>query len=199
MEWTLVWTAFGACGQWFAAFATLGTVLYLVFQEYIKRPVIVCSFDNDKDVKTQYNTPGVDPPERPSRWLRVRLENIKGRRVAKNSRAFLIGIQRFLENGQVEDVFPNDVRQLLWEHQPPEQMGRDLLPGVVHRVDVLGAISGDRVLSVRVVPFSRINVPGKYRLRIQAAAEDAVGDEITLVVKWDGSWESLSGEIEARR
>src|SRR5260370_29801436 len=91
----------------------------------------------------------------------------------------------------VEDVFPNDVRQLLWEHQAPEQMGRDLLRGVVHRVDVLGAIEGERLLSVRVAPFAVLDVPAKYRLRIHVAAEDAVGDEITLVVEWNGSWERL--------
>ena len=74
-DWTVIWAGVGAVGQWFAGFATLAAVIYLFYGDYLKRPVLICNFDNKMDVKTQYSTPGVEPASRASRWLRVRGQN----------------------------------------------------------------------------------------------------------------------------
>jgi hypothetical protein len=123
------WTKIGALGQWFAGIATFAVVFYALWQDYWKRPKLLLSFNNERDVKSQENTVGFDPSTL-SRWLRVRVKNANRRKVAKNCRAFLIGIERVGPDGTSEDMFPNDVRQLYWTHDPSERpSARDLLPG----------------------------------------------------------------------
>ena len=137
------WNAIGAIGQCFAALVTFCVLVYAIYQDYWKRPKLILSFNNDRDVKSQANTVGWAGlhPSTLSRWLRVRVQNANKRKVAKNCRAFLIGIEK-VESG--EDQFPNDVRQLRWTHDHSEvPSARDLLPGVFHWVDIAGTIECD--------------------------------------------------------
>jgi hypothetical protein len=188
------WKAFGALGPWFAGFVTFYLVVYTIWRDQWKRPKLLLSFDNDRDVKTQANTVGwVNiPPSTVSRWLRVRVQNAKRRRVAKNCRAFLIGIE---EAPSGEDKFPNDVRQLRWTHDhstPPS--ARDLLPGVSHWVDVAAAIDGQNTLTVCTFPPWVLGIPGDYVFTVQVSAEDADPAVIKVQVHWDGTWPSLRGQ-----
>jgi hypothetical protein len=181
---------FGTVGQWFAALGTLSAVLYLIYRDYWKRPKPTLSFDSNTDVKDQINTVGL-PPSVVSRWVRVKVQNSPGRRAAKSCRVFLIGIEATYPNGEVEDVFPNDVRQLRWTHQPPEQLGRDLLPGVIHQVDLLAAVQGEDRFHIQVDPPYVQQRPGKYRFRMQVSAEDAHPQVLTIPIRWDGAWNTL--------
>lgn len=179
---------FGTLGQWFAGSATLCAVLYVVYRDHFKRPKLILRFDNKKDVRDQINTVG-HPPGLVSRWLRVRVQNKNGRKAAKNCRAFLIGVEYIGPDGQIEDVFPNDVRQLQWTHNPPGQEGRDLLPGVVHQFDLVGALNdGKPCLCVQVTPPYIFHAPGKYCFTAQVSAEDADSQIIQIRVQWGEDW-----------
>ncbi len=194
------WTWFGTVGQWVAgvgtcvaAVATLATLSYLIFKDFFKRPALILSFDSDKDVKSQIATVGLEPPERLSRWLRIRVQNKVGRRVAKSCRGFLIGVDSTGADGKTIDHFPNDTRQLNWTHVPPEGQSLDLLPGVVHQLDIAGTIQGMQGLQFMTKPPYALQQPGKYRLTIQVSAEDTEPQIIKLQIEWNGAWESLTG------
>jgi pyrimidine deaminase RibD-like protein len=156
-------------------------------------PKLLLGFDNAWDVKSQINTVGLDPSIL-SRWLRVRVKNASKRKVAKNCRAFLIGIERVGPEAKKEDLFPNDVRQMVWTHDPPgSPSARDLLPGVDNWVDVVAAIDGQKALLVCVRPSWALGTPGDYLFTVQVSAEDADCEVIKVEVHWDGTWQSLRG------
>ncbi len=186
------WTWFGTVGQWVAGIGSLSTLLYLVFKDCFKRPCLILSFDHDKDVRTQINTVGLDSPDRLSRWLRIRVRNKVGRRVAKNCRGFLIGIERIGEDGKRLNVFPNDSRQLEWTHMPAETLSLDLLPGVVHQLDVVGTVDGYTGVRVTARPSYALQEKGKYLLMVQVSAEDTEPQSITIPIEWNGQWDSLT-------
>src|SRR5437588_603783 len=126
-NWAVFWTALGAVGQCIGAIGTIAVVIYALWQDPWKRPKLIITFDGELDVKSQpHGHAG-------SRWLRVRVQNEKRRKTAKNCQAFVIGIRQIAPNDV--DRFPNDVRQLDWTHGTPTS--RDLVSGVVHRVDVV--------------------------------------------------------------
>jgi len=188
------WTAIDAVGQWFAAVGTLAVVVYAIFQDYWKRPKLRLSFENNRDVKSQSNTVGLDPSAL-SRWLRVRVVNANRRKAAKNCRAFLVGIQRVGSEANGMDMFPNDVRPLIWTHDPSGcASARDLLPGVAHWVDAAATVDNSKVLSVRVQPAWSLNDAGDYVFTVQVSAEDTDPAVIKVRVHWDGTWQSLSGQ-----
>jgi hypothetical protein len=192
---TIDWTAIGALGQWVAGLATFCIVIYTVFSDYWRRPKLILSFDNERDVKSQEHTVGL-PSSTLSRWLRVRVVNANKRRVAKNCRAFVIGIEKIQPGSAPSDVFPNDVRQLYWMHDPsPNPSARDLLPGVAHWVDVLAAFDNLTALSVRVSPPWSLDTPGNYVIIVQVAAEEASPSVISIQANWDGAWHSLRGDL----
>jgi|GEM_PF-4184004 len=186
------WTAIEAVGTWFAGLATLATVLYLVFRDYWKRPKLIATFDKTRDIKNQTNTPGLPPPAI-SRWLRICIQNENGRRLAKSRRAYLVGIEKIGPDGTVEkDVFPNDVRPLQWTHGSPAESARDLLPGVMHWVDLLSTAELLQALQVNCIPLYGLPMPGLYRFRVQVSAEDTVPPApIQVLIRWDGTWDSL--------
>jgi hypothetical protein len=178
-------------GQWFAAFATLAAVLYVIYRDSWKRPRLILSFDKNKDVKDQSKTIGVTDPEANSRWLRIRIQNKPGRRVAKNCRGYLIGIRKvWADTAEFQDVFPNDVRPLVWTHSPNE-ITRDLLPGVVHQLDLIGIEEGQRCLPVQCIPPFSLDIQATYVFTVQVSAEDAEPEHITVKIRWGGGWNSL--------
>jgi hypothetical protein len=188
------WNAIGAVGTWFAGIATFAAVFYVIWHDYRRRPQLLISFDNSRDVKTQKDTGGVKDlqlgriPD--SRWLRVSVMNANGRGTAKNCRAFLI---RITKDG--EDIY-SDIRDLRWMHDRSDtHSGRDILPGMTHCVDVVGAAPKLEGLTVRtIIPWSLLTDPGDYLFTIQVSAEEADAKVIKVQVHWDGKWESLSGE-----
>jgi hypothetical protein len=98
------------------------------------------------------------------------VKNANNRRVAKNCRAFLIGIKKLGPEGKREDHFPNDVRELRWTHDHSEvPAGRDLLPGVTHWVDVAGTHIEKAGLAVCVFPSWALFAPGDYVFSVQVA------------------------------
>ena len=85
------WNAIGAIGQWAGAIATFVVVFIVIWHENWKCPRLVVEFDSDRDVNTQINTVGVPGVgHQPSRWLRLRAMNKRGRAAAKNCRAFVV-------------------------------------------------------------------------------------------------------------
>src|SRR4051794_15559359 len=114
MDPVVLWTAVGAVGTCVAAVVGIALFWYALFNDYGKRPKLSLSFDNSRDVKTQTNTIGLDPPSTVSRWLRVRVENANGRRTARNCCAYVTGIEQVLPDGNRKDWLPNDVRQMMW-------------------------------------------------------------------------------------
>jgi hypothetical protein len=126
------------------------------------------------------------------------VQNAPGRRVAKSCRAFLVGIERVAPDGFLADVFPNDARALAWMHDPTQKPSPlDLLPGIRHWVDVAAAIDGQAALSVRVQPPWALDQPGDYLFTIQVSAEDADPALIKVCVHWNGTWQSLRGDVDA--
>jgi hypothetical protein len=194
------WTAIGAWGQWFAGIVALIFLLYTYWHQTWRSPKLRLDFLPDQDVKTQTNT--VNPPhgivispEKKSRWLRVRVKNVENRRAAKNCRAYLIGINLVRPDGTLEDRFPNDVRPMVWMHEPTgKPAGPDLLPGVTHWADVVFAIEGESVLHTSVEPPYPLNETGEYVFTVQVSAEEVSPQVVTIRVHWDGNWHSLRGQ-----
>jgi hypothetical protein len=184
----------GTVGQWVSGVIAGLALGYVLYKDLWKCPKLSISFVPDRDTKPQTNTVGQHGANT-SRWLRVQVQNGMGRRVAKNCRAFVIGIHRVVSSGQNEDLLPNDVRQLRWTHDHSSTpQWRDLLPGVNHWFDVAFADEGGNVLEVPAHPPCGQAIPGEYLFRLQVSAEDAHPVEITLRIFWDGDWKSLRGE-----
>jgi hypothetical protein len=180
-------------GQYLGAFGTIAIVVYTVWSESWRRPKLILSFDDKRDVKTQINSVGL-PPSVGSRCLRVRVKNANRRKAAKNCQAFLIGLEKLGSEARNENGFQNDVRQLGWMHDPPGTIkARDLLPGVEHWVDVVDAVDGQPALRVWVSPPWSLANPGDYVFTVQVSAEDANPEVIKVRVRWDGTWQSLHG------
>jgi hypothetical protein len=182
-----------------SALVALGFSLYTYWHQTWRGPKLRLDFKNDRDVKTQINTVnllhGIETPHSTkSRWLRVMVVNAKGR-AAKNCRAYLIGIKLVRQGGTLEDRFPNDVRPMVWTHEPSgKPSGRDLLPGVAHWVDVAFAIEGEDVLHVSVEPACQLTETGVYEFTVQVSAEEASPKVINIKVHWDGNLHSLGGQ-----
>lgn len=175
-----------------AAVATAGGLLYLMYGDYFKRPVLDVSFDPKQDVSDQHNTPSPFHPGvnlKRSKWVRVCVTNRKGRRVAKNARAFLIGARPV---GMSGPGLRNDSRPLPWQNDYHNPQPRDLHPGVMNRVDVLvAAEEAEGALPTCARPTCLLAV-GDYRLAIQVTADEAVPVTIYLFSSWDGThWTTL--------
>jgi hypothetical protein len=204
----------GPIGQWVAAAVTFAVLCYAVFNDAVPRPILKVDFDNKLD-RTAYTKEGKSRLSEKhefqddAMWLRVRVENDKfWNRVARNCRAYLVSasiekIER-QEDGSEKvqwiDVLENDVRPLRWMHDHDEKpQGRDLLPGVVSRVDIAVTFGGKDRIALCVFPDWTIS-SGVHVLRIQVAAEGARPVEMTLRVMWDGKdWSTLDATMEKPR
>jgi hypothetical protein len=160
------------------------------------RPKLVLGFDQQRDVKSQRNTVGL-PSTVLSRWLRVRVENTPGRQAAKGCRAYLVRVSRPEPGGRLEELLVEDARPMQWMHDRPEVFGaRDILAGVPHWIDVAHTADHVNGLMASVHPAWSIEEPGgTYLFTVMVVAEDSDPETIRLRVTWDGSWESLTGEV----
>lgn len=195
MDWTMV----SVVGQWLNAIAAAAIFVYALYRDYWRRPKLVLTFDNDRDVKNQTNTvlnsDGKNPIPQ-SRWLRVRVENISRWRTAKNCRAYLIGVKKvgLAANGQGD--LKDDVRPLVWMHDPSGRPSkRDLLPWIAHWVDIVFTEPSDARLNVCVYPPWHRLGPGDYEFTVQVSADGADPAVIKVRVSCDESWESLRGQF----
>lgn len=197
----------GTLDGWVAGLGTLAAVLYVMLQDKWKRPTLLLTFDNDREVVTQTKT--IDPKHPgKSRWLRLRVTASESRVLglwggseAKGCRAYLVGLQRVEPGGKTTNIFIDDARPMIWRHEPTEMpAARDLLPGVPQWVDIAATFEGDAdaetlpPLSVRAYPSCDIPMPGDYIFTVQVSAENAAAKTIKLKVSWDHIYSTLSGE-----
>src|SRR5262245_33254332 len=132
----------GSVGQWFsgvvATFALLYVLLREQFLERRNRPNLILGFAmTTVYVDQRYTRPEngrVD--EGFSRWVRIQVWNDRRRKYAKNCRAYLVSYRVTRPDGTVVDESRHDVRQLQWMHGNYQSEARDLLPGVVHQIDL---------------------------------------------------------------
>jgi hypothetical protein len=161
---------------------------YLAFLEYRKRPRLSLKLDVRDQIDTKLPEGDIATL---SRWVRVRVLNKNGRRVAKNCRAFLIGMQRINADGSVERIVADDCRHLPWMNDDYKHQPRDLFPGVANWIDLYySEIHQPSCFSVSH-PRSTFKAPGEYRLAVQISAEEANAPIIYLRLSWGGKWESL--------
>jgi hypothetical protein len=66
---------------------------------------------------------------------------------------------------------------------------------VVHWADVVATIAGCTFLSVRVSPPWSLDTHGEYVFSVQVSAEDAKPAVIKVRGRWDGTWQSLCGQL----
>lgn len=173
--------------------ATFGALVRLLWGDYFKRPVLEVSFNPKRDVADQYNTPSlfhIGEVWQRSLWVRIRVVNRSGRRVAKNGRAFLIGAVPVGMNGP---GLHNDSRPLPWQNDYHDPKPRDLHPGVGNWVDVLvSAIEADGTGIPTCAKPRCILAVGTYRLAVQVTADEADPVTIYLLSQWDGrDWSNL--------
>jgi pyrimidine deaminase RibD-like protein len=151
-------------------------------------PKLILSFDKEKDIADQANTVGLDPRVL-SRWIRIRVANPNGRKVAKNCAGHLERIKWLGPSGW-EDVSPIGTRPLNWEHLSGKTE-RDLHAGAEHRLDILHAANNESMLRFSTYPYHFIAKPGTYELTIRVSAEDVDSEIVTLRLQWDGTWDSV--------
>jgi hypothetical protein len=196
---SLSWAAASAVASALAAIASLGAVLRLLYLDHWKRSKLDCTFKNDRDVTVQANTEGVDPPippDRLSKWLRINVQAVRGRLSAKNCRAYLISAK----TPAGEDLFPIYTRELGWTHDLSNTpSGRELLPGINHWVDVAYAVEGENILRLCVQPKYAIPSVGEFHVSVQVSSADSDPVQKTIVIHWDGTWDSLSGRDASER
>ena len=141
------------------------------------------------DVECQANTVGLDESVL-SIWVRVRVANPNGRRVARSCKGHLLGITR-VGIAECSSVgLPNSSRALNWEHLPG-QSARDIHSGDDHRLDILHAASNEACLRLSVSPPFAIPAAGIYELLIRVTSENADAKTITIRIQCDGNWHSL--------
>lgn len=172
--------------------ATFGALIRLIWADYFKRPVLEVDFDPLRDVRDQFNTLSPFHPRltlKRSKWVRVCVVNRKGRRVARNARAFLIGAMPVNMSGP---YLRNDSRPLPWQNDSHDSKPRDLHPGVLNWFDVLlTAEEAEGGLPTCAKPTFLLAV-GTYRLAVQVTADEADPVTIHLLSEWDGvDWTTL--------
>jgi len=176
------WTALGTIATFLAV---LFALFSHIWEYHWKTPKLSLHFDQT-DVKPQEPPTTGLPPGIYSKWVRVRVRNKDGCKVAKNCRAYLVGITN-------EPGFAHDSRALKWEHIGEQQSTYDLHSGEVHRVFVIGAWQGLDVLRCSTTPLYVIKSLGKHVLTIRVSAEEATSQEISIEIEWDGTnWQSLT-------
>ena len=190
----------GSLGQWFSGLIALGALLYVLFREQVwerrKRPRLLLNPARCRDQRnTRLPNKRIDPSV--SRWVRIPVQDEQGRKVAKNCRVYLIGVRLITADGRVVSVMENDVRQFQWEHGNYQPESRDLLPGVVHQVDLVAASDAIPTLSVRVNPYLNLDIPGRYVFSVQVAAEETDSQTRDFTVDWSGTRESLQPVVSS--
>lgn len=202
------WEAFAADPMGVAITIAILSVLlsalslyFSYFKEYIDVPRMAVSFDPELELHVQGFTQAPNHPGL-SKWLRIRVVNVSRWKSIKNCRAFLVGFEQLLPNGQREDLFGTDSRQLIWMHDRSEHpQGRDLLPRIPHWFDVVATFDGGRnAAKARLQCFPGHELPqgGKYRLKIQVSAENAANWVVMWIdVIWNGGadWQSLDAKL----
>jgi hypothetical protein len=187
----------GSAGQWFSGIVSFAVLFYYMYRDYVDAPKLMFTFDNERDVAPQSRTtwPG-GRHDTGSQWLRVRVTNEASRKVAKNCRAFLVGIKT--SRGEIPpDWIPHDCRQLRWTHDhSTEPAGRDLLPRMSHWIDVATSFDTAKHVQLHCFPSTSLKVPGEYLLKIQVSAEGVESSAVAEIrIFWDGTnWRSLRGE-----
>jgi hypothetical protein len=112
MNWEIAKEVVAAIGS----IATAVGLLYLMYGDYFKRPVLEVSLDPNRYIRDQFSTPSLfhrrDVWKR-SKRVRVCVVNRTGRRVARNARGFLIGA---MPVGMSGPYLRNDRRPLPWQN-----------------------------------------------------------------------------------
>jgi hypothetical protein len=126
-----------------------------------------------------------------ARCLRVSVTNAPGKRVAKNCRAFLVGILRIEPGGKTQEMLPNDPRQLEWMHGEFRPETRDINPGAGYQIDLLAACEGQKALEVAAHPLVALDQPGQYVFSVHLTADDIDPKGIEVNVCWGGTPDSL--------
>jgi len=152
-------------------------------------PKLILTFDKQKDVEHQAYTKTLDPSVL-STWVRIRVNNPNGQKVAKRCRGYLKGIKWLGPGEAAEAELTNSSRLLEWEHHPGT-FELDLHAGDDPRLDVVHAANNETCLKFSAKPLVVRNTPGRYEITIRVSAEDLNSELITLRIQWDGSWDTL--------
>jgi hypothetical protein len=191
-----VWNSVAAIGQCVGAAATFAALAYIIWGDKFKSPLLLVSFDPSSDILTQGNTPGI-PVSTLSRWLRVRVENKKGRRTAKNCRGYVTSVLRPDGENAYTELLPADSRQLYWRHDPMTErpLPKDLLPGVPNWLDLVGTCQMNSAWKICCCPDCVVHGPARCVITVLVSANKSAPVSITIQVTSNPTWDKLTGEV----
>ena len=127
-----------------------------------------------------------------SRWIRIRVENRRGRKVARNCRAYLVGLKFIDKDAKTLELLHDDWRPLRWMHDTAGRQSRDIVPGAVHQIDLVATSEQSSRIVFQVDPPLGDDKHGKYVFTVHVVAEDAEPKGLEIPVCWSGTYESLN-------
>ena len=186
----------GCIGAVGAVFGGLVTGAFQLLARSLTRPRLKLDFLGD-DANLSQSTYMQNGQEITQKFVRARLRN-KGRRVARNCRVFLVGIEEVHPSGTAPTKF-QDAMPLAWPESPREYAPHDIPKGVNAYVDVVGVTTNQTRWRFHVKELlgdkqSRellTTHKGTYRLKLVATADYAKPKEFAINVHYDGEWNSL--------
>lgn len=180
--------------------------LTAIFAEPIRRrlfrPVLTVEFDSERCViKTPTFVGGVNSR---GYWIRVRVKNTGGGRVAKGCSAYLVNVERQERGEFVKTIFADSLH-LNWSSQIPNVLTETIeIPrDVTQFADVFStdeSAPNQYQLQTSVVPFYCKDLfdstPKTLRLTILVTGDEVTPHMTHFVFDWKGQWNNFETRAE---
>jgi len=170
-----------------------------IYQNY-KKPKLLISFEFQepwfKELPYFYDCN--IKVEKPSRWIRVQIQNTSKSKIAHGCRVFISGVEYSPDGRKFQQVGFGQSQKLRWAEEEMNLYDpRDISHLERRLVDVFSVdpkynkilIKWPEEWIANVDLFQRI---GFYRLTIDTISEDAGSDTMKLKVRWTGQWDQIN-------
>lgn len=167
-------------------------------RRWLFRPRLRVDFSNKRCVIKTPTTVGAVTPSR-GFWVRARVRNVGGGRIARGCRAYLVNVE-IEKGGEFTNSEFADSLRLKWSSQPlgEETKPLDIPRDIEQFADVISTDKGspDQFhMQTSVVPFYLRTLfdksPKKLRLTIMATGDDATAHMAHFVFEWKGAWDTF--------
>jgi hypothetical protein len=175
----------------------LSAVFVDPFREWLFRPKLQLSFDNDSRCVARTPERG-NGQEREAIYIRVRVENAK-RRLAKQLKAYLVNVEIKNNNGEFEQSIYADSIQLAWSCRPLDARldPIDLPKGIDQYADVIATNNYSNRYALQIFPlpyrYEQLfnNDPKILRFTIQVSGDGVNPETIKLIFMWKAQWDKF--------
>jgi hypothetical protein len=170
----------------------IGAILVEPLRQAVFGPKLELMFTTSEDYITPTQTSVYGGPD-DMIFIRLRASN-KRRAIAKNTRCYLVDVQRREEDGEYHPTIFCDSIPLPWScsEYDTKYSGIDLPKGINRYVDLLAVAEGatEFVPQIQIMPFRYADLfkgIGWYRFTVQIAADGANSEKCEIEMYWGGN------------